>query len=192
MDKRLKKPEHGASPFPLTIEEIIARRRERIAVIRGARALLTKITAVIAVCWFLLTFVFGVSVVKDEGMYPRLRDGDLVIFYRLADCWNIGDIAVYTADGQRQYGRVVASGGDTVDMTENGQLVVNSSVQQEEIFLPTCKEGRKTSFPVTLRKGEVFVLGDNRISASDSRDFGPVAIKDIKGKVISLFRRRGL
>lgn len=192
VNKWLAKPKQGENSSPLAVEKVIACRRERIAVMRSARALLAKILAVAVVCWLLLNFVFGVGTVRGEGMYPRMRDGDLVIFYRLVDSWNIGDIAVYMADGQRQYGRIVATSGDVVDMTANGQLVVNGSVQQEEVFFPTRKEDRKTSFPATLKSGEVFVLGDNRVSTSDSRDFGPISVKDINGKVISLFRHRVL
>lgn len=192
MNKWLAKPKQDANSSPLAVEKVIACRRERIAVMRSARTLLAKILAVVAACWLLLNFVFGVSAVRGEGMYPRMRDGDLVIFYRLVDSWNIGDVAVYMADGQRQYGRIVATSGDVVDMTTDGQLVVNGSIQQEEVFFPTLKEDRKTSFPATLKNGEVFVLGDNRVSTSDSRDFGPISIKDINGRVISLFRHRGL
>lgn len=175
-----------------TVEKVISRRRERIAAAGNAVRLLIKIVVIIAVIYFLLTYMYGVGVVSGEGMYPRLRDGDLVIYYRLASEWNIGDVIVFKADGEQRYGRIVAMGGDTVDLSEDGQLVVNGSVQQEEIFFATLKDGRNTQLPITLQKEEVFVLGDNRTNAVDSRDFGPVNIRDIKGKAISLLRRRGL
>lgn len=192
MDKLHGALERGTGPPRLTVEEAIAGCRERIAVRRSAHALLVKLAAIAIVCCLLFTFVFGIGAVSGEGMYPRLRDGDLVIYYRLVNNWNIGDVIAFTADGQQQYGRIVARGGDTVDMTEDGQLAINGSVQQEEVFFATLKEGRETELPITLEEGEVFILGDNRTGAVDSRDFGPVAAGEIDGKVITLLRRRGL
>ena len=40
------------------------------------------------------------------------------------------------------------------------------------------------SFPVILRQGELFLLGDAREEAYDSRDFGVVKTSDVLGKVI--------
>ena len=47
-------------------------------------------------------------------------------------------------------------------------------------------------YPVTLREGEYFVLGDRRDEAKDSRDFGPVKTDKIKGKVFSVIREKNI
>ena len=45
--------------------------------------------------------------------------------------------------------------------------------------------GVKGSFdPITLGADEYFVLGDNRIAVSDSRLWGSISKKDIKGKIL--------
>ena len=155
-------------------------------------ALLCKIGCAALVCWVMYHFFFGIGVVSGEAMYPRMRDGDLVVYFRINSEYNIGDIVTFKVDGKRQYARITARGGDTVDMTEDGQLTVNGNVQQEEVFSATSKEGRKTVFPCQVERDAVFVLCDNRGNAQDSRDYGPVRIADIDGKVISLLRRRGL
>lgn len=174
------------------VAQIFKTRRRRLEIRRSAWALVEKIAA-IAICGYLaLSFLFGVGIVNGEGMYPRLRDGDMVIFYRLEAEQNVSDVVAYAKNGVLYYGRIVAMGGDTVDLNADGQLIVNGSVQQEEVFSATSAEGRATVLPVTLAGNEVFILGDNREYAQDSRDFGPVAKGDIKGKVISLLRNRGL
>lgn len=171
---------------------IMEKRRRRAEIRYSAFALAGK-AATIAICaYLLLAYLFGIGVVNGEGMYPRLRDGDMVIFYRLEAEQNVNDIVAYSKNGALHYGRIVALGGDSVDLSEDGQLIVNGSVQQEEVFSATSADGRATVFPVQLRDDEVFVLGDNREYAQDSRDFGPITRREVEGKVISLLRNRGL
>ena len=45
---------------------------------------------------------------------------------------------------------------------------------------------------LTVPEGCVYLLGDYRTNTTDSRDFGPVEEKQIKAKVVSIFRRRGI
>jgi len=155
-------------------------------------ALMGKILCIVIIVWALFSFVFGVSIVRGEGMYPRMRDGDVTLWYRLQNSYSIGDLVTFMVGGERQYGRIVAKGGDTVDFSDDGILLLNGSPQQEEVFFQTSKENRAQTFPVTLRQDQVFILGDNRAYSVDSRDYGPVAVSGIDGKIISLLRRRGL
>ena len=39
-----------------------------------------------------------------------------------------------------------------------------------------------------LKKGEVFLMGDNRPDAVDSRQFGPVQAKDTLGELMTVIR----
>lgn len=138
-------------------------------------------------------FIFGITAIKGEGMYPRVRDGDLVLFYRLQD-EEIGDAVIYKKDGIICCGRVVAQAGDTVDINESGEFLVNGSVQSEEIFYPTEKaENSSISFPYAVPEDSVFILNDFRTNSSkDSRVYGAISKSDIKGTIIFLFRKRGI
>ena len=76
-------------------------------------------------------------------------------------------------------------------MNDSGTFLVNGTTQGGEILYPTYpKEGLE--YPHRVPEGHVFILGDYRTQARDSRDFGAVPLKDIEGKVITIIRRRGL
>jgi signal peptidase I len=144
------------------------------------------------ILWTIFTFVFGLARVNGESMYPRIRDGDLILYYRLDREYSQGDVVTFLIDGNRRTARVVAKGGDVVEITEEGQLLVNGNVQEEEIFYPTEKSSDGITYPCTVEEGSYFVLCDFRTASTDSRDYGTVSGKDISGKVITLLRRRGI
>ena len=51
---------------------------------------------------------------------------------------------------------------------------------------------KKVNYPLSLKKDEVFLLCDYREGGRDSRYFGAVSKKEIKGKVITILRRSDL
>lgn len=170
-------------------KQVIKRDKQAL---QDIRAFLIKLVVVAVIGWMLLGFVFGVTVMEGEDMYPHIRDGDVLIYYRLQREYHIGDVATFKRDGRRYTGRLVAQGGDTVDITEDGQLLVNGSVQDEEIFYPTETADGGVEFPCKIPEGSVFLLCDFRTNGIDSRSYGPVDIEELDGKVMTILRRRGI
>ncbi len=81
--------------------------------------------------------------------------------------------------------------GDQVKITEEESLEINGSVVAESnIFYKTPAYEGAVAYPLTLSSGEYFVLGDFREGAKDSRYFGPIERKEIKGKVLVVLRRK--
>ena len=154
--------------------------------------LVSKIGILLLLAAFLFLFVFGVARCSDASMFPAVKDGDLAVYYRADKDYMQGDVVALKVEGKTQIRRVAAVAGDTVDVTEDG-LFVNGALQQEEhIYEKTQRYQEGIDFPVTLKEGEIFVLGDAREHSTDSRIYGPVKIKDTKGTVITLIRRRGI
>lgn len=149
--------------------------------------------AVIAVVLVLIfTFVYGLHYNADPSMSPKVMDGDLIMYSRVDKNYKARDLLVLDFQGQKQVRRVVAAAGDTVDIDENG-LVINGAPQQErDIYQNTQRYAEGISLPVTLNEGEVFVLGDARDGATDSRIYGSVSTEDTYGKVITIIRRRNM
>ena len=130
----------------------------------------------------------------NGDMFPRISAGDLILYYRLERNYNSQDVILYEKDGTRRVGRVIAHGGDTVEITNDGELRINGSVVMENnVFYDTLPytEGNVT-YPLTLAEDEVFVLGDYREGARDSRYYGTISSDEIKGKVITILRRSDL
>ena len=148
---------------------------------------------VIALCAALtFTFVYGFHRVTDPDMRPMVKTGDLVLFYRLDRDYAIGDLLLLDFQGERQVRRVVARAGDVVDITE-GSFSINGAFQQEpDIHQQTWPYEGGVTFPLTVGPGQVFVLGDARDNATDSRVYGPVDTEDTLGTVITVLRRRNL
>lgn len=167
------------------------KRKDKLA-LRDIRDFCIKLAFIVVLGWVLLGVVFGVAVMEGEDMYPRLRDGDLMVYYRLQQDYHIGDVVTFKSDDRRYTGRIVAQGGDTVDITEEGELIVNGSVQSEEIYYPTEITEGSIDFPCEVPQGSVFLLCDFRTTGYDSRNYGPVEIDSLDGKVITILRRRGI
>ena len=67
-----------------------------------------------------------------------------------------------------------------------GKLYVNGEEMEEPYIERGNREEdrRCQEFPYTVEDGKLFVMGDNREESMDSRDFGAVIRKQIKGKVL--------
>jgi signal peptidase I len=154
-----------------------------------AKRLALKVVGYGAVVVLVLSFVIGVHQIHDNDMYPSLRDGDLVITFKLGQCYT-GDAVVYEAEGKTHYGRVVAVAGDTIEILEDGYYEVNGNVPYERVFYPT-DPGTALTYPYRVEPGKLFIMGDMRKQATDSRTFGAIPESQIKGKVVLvLFRGR--
>lgn len=155
-------------------------------------SLIVKLTIVAALAYLIMHFVYGVSRYSDDSMVPAVKAGDVILYYRLNKSYVASDVITLEYKGELQTRRVVAIEGDTVDITEDG-LVINGSLQvEQQIYEETLPYVKGIEYPVKIGTGEVFVLGDKRRTAIDSRIYGPVEMKDTLGKVITILRRRGI
>ena len=139
----------------------------------------------------LLFFVFfGFRVVEGNGMYPALSDGDLALTY-FKPSYQKNEIVFYRVNGHAHCGRIVAKEGDNIDFSEDGKFYVNGTAQVSEVVFPTYPPDQWKG-SVTVPKGKVFILGDYRTQAEDSRLYGFVSKKDIEVKVIAFIRHKAM
>lgn len=179
-----KKPDPSSKP---PAEE--AEASSEIAV--GLRRLALRAVMIALVFLILFTKVFLVTRASGSGMFPSVKDGDLILAFRIQKTYAKNDVVIYSSEAGTAIGRIAAMEGDVVTLDESGVLTVNGTVQNGELPYPTYA-GKELTYPYKVPEGAVFLLGDNRSAARDSRDFGAVPMKNVDGKIITILRRRGL
>ncbi len=137
----------------------------------------------------MFSFIAGVHICHDNSAYPTLRDGELCLTYRLADIKQ-GAMIVYKHDGKVKFGRVIAFGGDKVEIF-NDYILVNDYGISDNVVYPTSPERSEISYPYYVPDKCVFVMNDFRSDLSDSRTYGGIPLADVEGAVTFTMRMRG-
>lgn len=180
-------------PEAVTPERVIRSRLRRLADREEVHSFLVKLVWMAVLLTLLFGVSFGVTSMKNNDMLPQIGSGDLMLYYRLNKDLRAQNIVVFEKDGIEYVGRIVAKGGETVEVTEDAYLKINNStVVETNIYYSTPKYGDEVSYPLVLGDDEYFILCDYREGAKDSRYFGPVSQAEIKGKVLLLIHRMSL
>ena len=148
--------------------------------------------------FFVVVFTFFVRLIGVDGtsMYPTLQDHSVMLVSNLGYTPKKGDIVVLNKKGfwndQPIVKRVIATGGDTVDIDPvTGDVIVNGEVLDEPyIFekINTLERMGDLTYPQTVPEGCIYVLGDNRNGSTDSRwsSLGMVDECYVLGHVLSV------
>lgn len=142
------------------------------------RKIFLLVILIATVMFIVFKFIIGISKISGKSMFPTLEDGDVVIFSRLDHSIEYNDVvALQLPTGEKYVKRVVAFGGDTVDI-KDGIFYCNGVALDN---ITTLEEDGGLIFPLTVPEGYIFVLGDNRPESIDSRFYGPVNTVQIQG-----------
>lgn len=165
--------------------DLPTRRKKRKERLKYRLRTILEFVSMIVVIFVVFRIVVGMSPIEGDSMYPTLRDKDTVFYNRLTKDYVKDDvIAIDMANGEMYVKRIVAVAGDTVNLAD-GKLYVNGKVVKEpKVYGETNPTKGGLVYPITVKEGQVFVLGDNREISDDSRMFGPVNISDTKGKLL--------
>jgi len=112
---------------------------------------------------FFAIFNFRISFISGNSMQPTLKNNSLIIvdqyLYKLFTIKK-EDILIFRVKDEEVIKRIHGLPKETID-TEEGKL--------------------------TLKKDEIYVLGDNPKESIDSRMYGPLKINNIIGKIFLSF-----
>ncbi len=134
---------------------------------------------------FFYALFFNLSVVRGSSMSPGIQDGDRILVepwsYEVGDVRR-GDVVVlrYPLDPRIDYiKRVIGLPGDRITLAD-GHVWVNGELLRE----PYVEDiDRESYLSMEVEGDSCFVLGDNRVRSSDSREFGVVPLDYLRGRV---------
>ena len=138
-------------------------------------------------------FLFQPFVVTGDSMQPNFVDGDYLIIDEISYRFNEpkrGDVIVlrFPNDPSQFFiKRIIGLAGERV-VIQNGtvSVVTENGIQRytlEEQYLPAQNQ-TYGNIDLVLKEDEYFVLGDNRLSSSDSRIWGPLKEQNIVGRAL--------
>ena len=118
---------------------------------------------------------------RVPGLTHEPRRGDVIVFQ-------------YPNNPSEDYiKRCIATGGETVEV-RNKHVIVNGDTLSEPYVIhidasvhPSGYDVRDNFGPLTVPKGELFMMGDNRDNSNDSRFWGTVRMDYVKGRAMFIY-----
>ncbi len=160
--------------------------------LKGVKDTLDSLVWAGATALILITFVIRTFYIPSSSMVPTLRINDFILVNKFVYSFcnpARGDIVVFhppksaNTEKTEYIKRIVAVGGDTVEV-RGGTLFVNDQPQKEDYILePMFYEMDKIKVP----EDSYFAMGDNRNNSDDSHVWGFLPRKNLVGKAVLIF-----
>lgn len=160
-------------------------------------SLLVWIVCIIVIVKLVQIFIVQPFIVDGGSMLPTFHNKEFLLVdklsYRLGSPHR-GDVAIFKLyedpnnpySGKHLIKRIIGLPGERV-VVRNGVTTIYNSGHPEGFQLnedyAVYKDLNK-SVDITLDNTHYFMMGDNRAQSYDSRDWGPLDEKDLKGQVL--------
>jgi signal peptidase I len=132
---------------------------------------------------FVNKFLYGAKLPFMDTRLPHVRPpqrGDIIVF-------------ISPLDGRDFIKRCVAVAGDTIEVRAK-ELYLNGVLQEEPYVrhedgntLPRGAASRDFMAPYVVPSGHLFMMGDNRDNSHDSRFWGALPTRLVKGKALFIY-----
>lgn len=177
----------------------------------GLRENIEAILVAIVLALFIRTFVIQAFKIPSGSMKETLKIGDHILVNKFIYGVKIpflqttiipitnpkrGDIVVFKfpEDPSKDFiKRVIGVGGDVIEVRDK-KVYVNSKLLNHDFgmhtdsyIFPASVQPRDNFGPVVVPPHSLFVMGDNRDQSYDSRFWGFVDLKAVKGKALIIY-----
>ena len=177
----------------------------------GLRENIEAILVAIVLALFIRTFVIQAFKIPSGSMKQTLLIGDHILVNKFIYGVKVpylqttivpitnpkhGDIVVFKfpEDPTKDFiKRVIAVAGDVVEVRDK-QVYVNRKllnhdfgIHTDSYIFPSSVQPRDNFGPVVVPEKSIFVMGDNRDQSYDSRFWGFVDLKALKGKALMIY-----
>lgn len=132
---------------------------------------------IIIVVILIRTFIVTPVKVNGTSMYPTLKGNEVMLLNKLGKIDRF-DIVVLKIDEENDnlIKRIIGLPGETIEIKDN-HIYINDELLEDTYGYGVTYNIDK----VILEEDEYFILGDNRQVSLDSRVFGKIKRKEIKG-----------
>ncbi|HCG99775.1 MAG TPA: signal peptidase I [Actinobacteria bacterium] len=170
--------------------EVPARNNEAESFISFLKELPVLIITAVVIAYVIKWLIIQPFYIPSPSMEPTLIPDDRVLvakfIYRFGNP-TPGDIIVFvapTGENRDYIKRIVAVGGDKVEVRDGDLLVNDKPAPQDYETMP----GDYSNWgPEVIRKDHVMVMGDNRPNSADGRVFGQLREDAILGKAFMIY-----
>ena len=151
----------------------------------------TIVTALVIFVIFYL-FLFQPHQVKGKSMFPAFEDAEYLLTNKITYRFNNpqrGDIVIFKSPQNKKFDyikRIIALPGEKINL-KDGKVFINSSYLNESAYLAKDIYTKGSNFlpeeeELEIPKNQYFLIGDNRLHSSDSREWGFITRENIIGK----------
>lgn len=189
----------------------MAQENEKVSSKSSLRENIEAILIAIVLALFIRTFVVQAFKIPSGSMKETLKIGDHILVNKFIYGTKIpftdiiflpltspkqGDIVVFKfpEDPDKDFiKRVVGVEGDTIEIRNKHLFVNNVPVEYPQaifidpVTIPEGVQPRDNFGPIRVPPNSLFVMGDNRDHSYDSRFWGVVDMKAVKGKAFMIY-----
>lgn len=151
----------------------------RATVVQAFRIPTSSMEETLLVGDFLLVnkFLFGAKIPFTDFRLPKIRKPE------------VGDVIVFRhpTEGKDFIKRCMGLPGDTVEIRNDVVYVNGEAIDEPYKVLHGFSRSMSNFGPIVVPEGHLFMMGDNRHNSYDSRSWGPLDQKHIKGKAMVIY-----
>ena len=181
----MNQPMETYIPSTEELEAELQRERRSIRLRKVLGSTVGVLAVVSAIAVLVATLLMPVLRIYGDSMTNTLFDGDVVVSVS-SDSLSTGDVVAFYYNNQILVKRVIANPGDWVDITKEGEVLVNGELLDEPYVTEPSRGNCNIELPYQVPESRVFVMGDHRSVSIDSRNsaVGCVADDQIVGKLV--------